>query len=291
MHKKEKTTHAIRSLSGLVNYHGFVIGISDEFYGLFVRSAKEDVFYDFSNFPERISYKDQKKLKPDFESLSLCTIDGKDFLIAFPSLSKPNRDCVGVFEVSVENEEFQILSHKKYNVKQLLTVLSKLSTELNIEGHIFLNNQIVLLNRGNQKTDNEFVKIENGQDWLRYAINQASDFDFQYTISRNFVNLGNYEGHPIHWTEGIWDAESILFLATIEKTDNAYDDGDVLASFIGRFDFKSNKIINLEKILDFKKAEGICRWQSRYLISIDSDSAEMANEFYSLPLDVLDRSR
>lgn len=291
MHKKEKTTTTIRSLSGLVNYQGFVIGVSDEFYGLFVRGAEDDVFHNFSNFPEGISYKEQKKLKPDFESLSLVTIDGRDLLIAFPSLSKPNRDSVGIFEVSVKNEQFQIQSHRKYRAERLLTLLSESSNELNIEGHVFLDNKMFLLNRGNQKTENEFIKIENGTDWLRHAINQTSDAGFHYTISRDFVNLGDYDGHPIHWTEGIWDEQSILFLATVEKTDNAYDDGDVLASFIGRFDFKSNKILGLQKILDFKKAEGVCRWQSRYLVCIDSDSAEMANEFYSLPLDVLDRSR
>lgn len=287
-HKKEKTADTIRSLSGLVNYKGFVIGISDEFYGLFVRSRQYDIFHNFSKFPDGIGYFEQKKLKPDFESISLVTYQGKDFLLAFPSLSKPNRDQVGLFQVSVVENQLKIHSQKKYKIGQLLSLLSKTSAELNIEGHIFHSDQLFLLNRGNQNMANEFINIERGQRWLHSAIEHDSDVDFSYSMTKNCVDLGAFQGHLIHWTEGIWDGDSILFLGTVEKTDNAYDDGDVLASFLGRFDFKSNKVLGLKKILDFKKAEGICRWESKYLVAIDSDSAEMSNEFYSLQLGVLD---
>ena len=44
MSKTEKTAEVIRSLSGLVTYQGLVVGISDEFQGLFVRDAANDHF-------------------------------------------------------------------------------------------------------------------------------------------------------------------------------------------------------------------------------------------------------
>ncbi len=93
----------------------------------------------------------------------------------------------------------------------------------------------------------------------------------------------------MHWTDAIWINEStFLFLATVEQTENAYDDGEVLASFIGKFDIETRTLVSIKKILDGKKAEGICKWKSRYLIAIDSDSPENFNEFYSLPFSVLE---
>ena len=57
MHKKEKTTEIVRSLSGLVNYHDLIIGVSDEFHGLFVRGPAGDVFHNFSVYTEGIDYR------------------------------------------------------------------------------------------------------------------------------------------------------------------------------------------------------------------------------------------
>lgn len=288
MHKKEKSADIIRSLSGLVNYRDLIVGVSDEFHGLFVRGPKSDSFHNFSAFPEHLEYREQKKLKPDYESLSVVTVENRDYLIAFPSLSKKNRDLVGIFQISAVADQLVIHSQKVFRASKLLNLLSETSTELNIEGHIFYQNQLLLLNRGNEKSKNEFIVINSGTDWCANAITQNVDESFNYTFTRQFVDLGMHDGHPIHWTEGIWERDSILFLATVEKTDNAYDDGEVLASFVGRYDFKSGQVLGVKKILDAKKAEGICRWRSRYLIAIDSDSADMSNEFYSIALDVLD---
>lgn len=287
MHNKENTATIIRSLSGLVNYQGLVVGVSDEYHGLFVRGPAGDQFYNFSNYPPALSYKDQKKLKPDHESISVLSWKGHDYLITFPSLSRPNRTHLGVFQISKNEEQLQIHSEKNFQLFHLLSRL-QVQSEINIEGHLMNTQHLLLLNRGNQTAASELIKIENSDSWLDSVFNSESDSQFQYAVSRTNVDLGVYQGHPIHWTDGVWENENtILFLASVEKTDNAYDDGDVLASFLGRFDVNTRTVLGIKKILDNKKAEGICKWNSRYLVAIDSDSPEMANEFYSLSLDVL----
>tara|TARA_B110001454_G_scaffold219111_1_gene250044 strand:- start:49709 stop:50575 length:867 start_codon:yes stop_codon:yes gene_type:complete len=288
MHNIEKTSNVIRSLSGLVNYHDLVIGVSDEYHGLFVRGPDGDRFYNFSGYPAHLSYKDQKKIKPDQESISLISFEGREYIIAFPSLSKPNRTEVGIFHVSYSNGQLQIHSHKRFQVGKLYNELVG-NREVNIEGHILFGDDLLLLNRGNQTSCSELVSIKNGMSWLEYVVGRSSDKDFSYIVSKANVDLGQFQGHPIHWTDALRDKDDmILFLATVEKTDNAYDDGVVLASFLGRFDVKTHQVLEIKKIIDAKKAEGICHWQSRYLVAIDSDSPEMVNEFYSFSQDVLD---
>lgn len=287
MHNIEQTSHVIRSLSGLANYHGLVVGVSDEYRGLFVRGPGGDKFHDFSNFPKGISYKDQKKIKPDHESISLISQENKDYLLAFPSLSKPTRDEMSCFHISKAEDQLQIHSESILKLPGLFLALQG-QNEVNIEGHLFDQSYIYLLNRGNEKAASELIMIANKTLWFENILNKKIDTEFNYVPYRKPVDLGYYEDYPIHWTEGIWQQDGIIvFLATVEKTDNAYDDGEVLASFIGQFDVKAHKLVNIKKFIDGKKAEGICLWNSRYLVAIDSDSPEIANEFYSLPLNVL----
>ncbi|OYZ22241.1 MAG: hypothetical protein B7Y39_08065 [Bdellovibrio sp. 28-41-41] len=287
MHNIEKTSNVIRSLSGLVDYQDLVLGVSDEYHGLFVRGSGVDQFYNFSGYPASITYKDQKKVKPDQESISLVSLDRKDYVIAFPSLSKLNRDELGVFYISAENAQFQIHSHKRFKLEKLFKQLQ--GREINIEGHVLFGNDLLLLNRGNETSSSELITVSNGASWIKNALAKDSDSDFDYSFSKATVDLGRFDGHSIHWTDGMRETgQTMLFLATVEKTDNAYDDGVVLASFMGRYDVKAGRVLKIKKILDSKKAEGICRWNSRYLVSIDSDSPEMINEFYSFPHDVLD---
>lgn len=287
MLNKEKTSSIIRSVSGLVNYHDLVVGVSDEYHGLFVRGPRGDQFLNFSNYSAEVTYQEQKKLKPDHESLSFVCQDGKDYLMAFPSFSKSNRNEVGWFQVEKVEDYLKIRSEAVFKLPKLFSSLQD-HREINIEGHLFFDDQVLVLNRGNQKNKSELIQWSGRSAWLDTLVHAKSDELFDYSISRVEVDLGFYEGYPIHWTDGIWEQDrTILFLATVEKTDNAFDDGEVLASFIGRFNVSTRKMISITKILDHQKAEGICRYNSGYLIAIDSDSPETVNEFYSLPLDIL----
>lgn len=287
---KEKTSSIIRSISGLVAYQGLVIGVSDEFEGLFIRDGQKDVFISLSDSNSHsLGYLERKKIKQDHESISLSFLAGENYLIVFPSLSKLNRNQAGVFKIKPSSCGTPQFAEKRFNLDQLFRRLTKDKKEINIEGHFFSGENLFLLSRGNETIDNQLICIENGLSWLKYAVTNENDQEFNYSLTSCKVDLGWWEGRSIHWTDGVYESPSnLIFLATIEKTENAYDDGDVLCSFIGRFDFRAQRVVKIKKILDFKKAEGLCVWNSRFLVSIDSDSPQMCNEFYSFPLNFLD---
>ncbi len=285
----ENPTALIRSLSGLVNYQGLVLGVSDEFKGLFMRNGEHDSFFDFSAVSANLDYRERKKIKPDHESISLIKGNNQDYVMSFPSLSKSHRNEVSIFQVNRDGAEFRIASERTFKVTSLLEKLSQSGRELNVEGHFFNGQNLFLLNRGNESTGNELIRLKGAQDWQTVALSRESDHGFEYEINRYDVDLGSYEGHSVHWTDAMKETDStLIFLATIEKTNNAYDDGEVLASFMGRYDYQTRRVVKMRKILDSKKAEGICLWNSRYLVCIDSDSAEMGNEFYSFSRNYID---
>lgn len=286
MYVKEKSSTNVRSLSGLINYQGLVIGVSDEFYGLFVRSGCEDLFFDFAEATSNgLNYLERKKVKFDHESISFNCIDGVDYLLTFPSLSKSNRDQLGLIKIS----DPLSFSAQNFAISGLRSCLEKTNRDINVEGHFVSSDILYLLNRGNQSFPNELISIGNANNWFSHVIKESSDDNFVYSVHRKNVDLGSYYGHSLQWTDALFESPSkILFLATIEKTTNSYDDGQVLGSFLGRYDLKENRVLKLKKILDFKKAEGLCIWNSRFLVCIDADSEEMCSEFYSFPLDLLE---
>ncbi|MBL7545192.1 MAG: hypothetical protein JNL11_15345 [Bdellovibrionaceae bacterium] len=285
----EKSTNIIRSLSGLVNYQGLVIGVSDEYHALFVRGDDGDHLFDFSGHPLDMEYLERKKVKLDHESISLQQRNGQDFVFTLPSFSKPNRNQIGVFHIQNFQGRLEIKSTRTFSCDVLLHNLSS-SCQLNIEGHFQSQGQMYLLNRGNQSQGNELIKIQNADQWILQVLNSDSDKDLVYAISRFPVELGSFDGYALQWTDGIYETEStMIFLATVETTLNAYDDGQVLGSFIGRYNYQNNQVVTVKKILDGKKAEGICMWNSKFLVCLDADSSEMTSEFYSFPLTILDR--
>lgn len=289
MVRKEKSADMIRSLSGLVSYQGLVLGISDEFQGLFVRSDQEDRFFDFSELDFQMDYKERKKVKDDHESVSLVSNDGQDFLFSFPSMSKPNRIELGIFEIDGGKANFNIKQQRRFRLSNLYSQLEGHLENLNIEGHFFASDSLFLLNRGNSQQQNEIIQINQAKSWMKQSISLLSDENFKYQIHRKSVFLGNEQGFELQWTDGFKLSDSsFIFLATVEKTDNAFDDGEVLASYIGLFDLLKNQVVTFKRFLDSKKAEGICLWNGGYLVCIDSDSPKMGNEFYSFPTTILD---
>ena len=148
MVKKEKSAELIRSLSGLVNYQGLVLGVSDEFHGLFVRSNLSDRFFDFSEHEFQMNYKERKKVKNDHESISQVNSDGEDFLISFPSMSKANRIELGIFEITGAEESFEVKQQRLFHLPNLFSQLDGHLENLNIEGHFIVGDSLFLLNRG-----------------------------------------------------------------------------------------------------------------------------------------------
>ncbi len=183
---------------------------------------------DASNFPDgRIV----KSKKPDFEALELI---GENELVVFGSGSKsPERD---VFMRILLGEN---LITAAYDVSDFYNKLRKLSvfqnSELNIEAAAFHEENIYLFNR----KKNLILKFDY-QDLLAYIKSDAEfiepDITEFYLPKINGVEAG-FSGATT-----LKDEPKLIFTASVENTDNAYDDGQIFGSIIGVIDISNGRV-------------------------------------------------
>lgn len=185
---------------------------------------------DTGNFlDERIIKSD----KQDFEALELIE---KNELVVFGSGSKsPQRD---IFMRILLKDSLII---EKYDISDFYSKLRNLpifkDSELNIEATAFRNNQIFLFNR----KKNLIIRFEYKDllAYLRGEITFPKPEIRQYFLPKiNGIEAG-FSG-----ATALIDEPKIIFTASVENTDNAYDDGEILGSFIGIIDISNNNFTN-----------------------------------------------
>lgn len=172
-----------------------------------------------------------KAEKPDFESLELI---GDDELVAFGSGSKsPQRN---VFLHILLKDPLKI---EQYDLTEFYDGLRNLkimqNSELNIEGVAFNDHYLFLFNR----KKNIIFKF-NFSAFINYVKKKAPfpKFEIQeFTLPKiNGIEAG-FSGATV-----LRKNSKIIFTASVEDTTNAYDDGEILGSFIGMIDIDSNAI-------------------------------------------------
>ena len=146
----------------------------------------------------------------------------------------PQRD---VFVQVFLNQEITI---EKYDLTRFSNHLRSLpvlkDAELNIEATAFHEGQLYLFNR----RKNVIFKFDYGQ-FLSFLKDEAAlpmiEVHAYILPTINKVEAG-FSGATI-----LKDQPKIIFTASVEDTDNPYDDGEILGSFIGMIDI-SNKTIS-----------------------------------------------
>lgn len=175
--------------------------------------------------------------KPDFETLEMIN---ENELVVFGSGSKsPQRDVFVriLLKDSVIVESYVITDF--YDRLRNLPLLQ--DSELNIEATAFRDNHIFLFNR----KKNLIIKFEYS-DLLSYIKGEAAfpkpEIKEYFLPTINGIEAG-FSGATALKAE-----LKIIFTAAVEDTDNAYDDGEILGSFIGMIDISDN---NLADIIDY----------------------------------------
>ena len=179
------------------------------------------------DFSERIL----KSEKPDFEGMEL--ID-KNEIVVFGSGSKsPQRN---VFLRILLEEPLKI---EKYDISDFYKKLIQLPIfkdfELNIEATAFRDNQLYLFNR----RPNLILRFEY-KDFLAYL---HDGIDFPQPEIRQF-SLPKINGIEAGFSgaTALMDEPKIIFTASVENNQNAYEDGEILGSLIGILDISDNTI-------------------------------------------------
>ena len=134
-------------------------------------------------------------------------------------------------------------------------------SELNIEATAFHNNQIFLFNR----KKNLVIKFEY-QELLAFLKGERTipapeitEFSLPRIkeIEAGFSGATAFKGEP-----------KIIFTASVENTDNAYDDGEILGSFIGMIDISKNKVNEEFDFCQIQNSEGTLKVES---VAIDEE--------------------
>jgi hypothetical protein len=237
--------------SGLIIRDGIFYIVSDDEVSLLHGSPKDG----FKAYPlwDEVLPEDpatRKKLKPDFECLAL---KGASLFI-LPSFSKKNR----ITGVRVDLTHDGICGHQILDLTDLRENLTETVPDINIEGAMFLNNELLLFQRGNGK---------NGTN----AVIRGKDFNdtSMKIIPLTLPHLGKV---PMTITDVAYRENEIWFLAVAEDTESTYLDGEVLGSFLGRFD-QSFGVKDLFKLELPHKPEGLAFSQDGFLYMVTDDDS------------------
>lgn len=183
-----------------------------------------------------------KAIKPDFEALTAVTVNGTNELWIFGSGAKsPEREIL--VRASVEPEG----KVERWNLSPFFKSLKqqcKLSdAELNIEAAVAVDDTMYLFNRGKNRV-------------IWFSMNQFEAFLLNASLSLNF-NTTSFElsepGKPLIGFSGatyLPEREQVLFTASCENTTNWIDDGDILGSYLGILDLKSQQVLDLIPITE-----------------------------------------
>lgn len=190
--------------------------------------------YKISSIENKMGKRVDKFEKADYESIA--GIGDSLFILGSGSV-EGSRDTMVIFNMKQE----KVIS--KYNVRKLYSEFLGISVfdttkPINIEGLVVSNHSIYFLNRGNVFGNND--------------IYQSSILGFyNYLKKDTSINL-SYQRYSLpeinQFTSGFsgvcttQDGQYLYFTSSVEATNDAYSDGEVLGSFIGRIHLENKEI-------------------------------------------------
>ena len=260
------TIDGIGAASGIVHLDNnlFIIGDNSNFlyqYSIATKKLKKH------GLAENSQANIAKKQKPDFEAI---TLKNKKLHI-FGSGSTKNRNLKIIFDLgkqTTKNKDCTKLYQKFKNTAQLT------DDDLNIEGAMYHNNNLYLINRGNGATTKNGIFIKN---------------KITKTISYHSYHLPIINGVVTSFTDAIIANNKIYFLACAEDSSSTYLDGTVYGSILGIIDPETLEVIWTIQISDNQKFEGLTIYshsenEINFLLCEDNDTEQLQSNLYQLTI-------
>lgn len=229
----QKKLEEISGASGIVKFKNHYYVVGDDSPYLFKLNSEFKVISEhrISNIPVDLDIgRIPKKNKHDLESLEMVS---ENEMISFGSGSKsPERDLF--IRIMIDGE----VSLKKYKLTAFYNALKGLDilkgSELNIEAVAHINGILYLFNRRKN-----IIFCLNYKDFLDY-IEDGSPLPAIKSYEFKLPDMNGIEAGFSGATG--WGKSKILVTASVENTDNAYEDGEILGSFIGVISLDGDKI-------------------------------------------------
>jgi hypothetical protein len=228
-----------------------------------------------------LEHRARKKAKPDLEALAvIAERGGATRLLTVPSGSKSNR-IIGAVIPCLKGGELG--SPIAIDFGALYAELVRRIGPLNIEGAVFSENRLVLLNRGNAANSKNAVIVVDGSTFAH--VNEGSEAPVAIESIRE-VDLGSIGGHAFGFTDACrGKGGKLLFLGAAEGVKDSYEDGSYLGAVFGALD-SEGKILHMNPIDCPMKPEGLWFMEETNSVRIvtDSDDASVPAEMFELSL-------
>jgi hypothetical protein len=248
-----KILQDVPSASGMARYEDTLYIVSDDSpYLHFGDTAKLPLSKLLIHQKHKGHYKIPKVLKTDYESCFIAEYQGKAHFFAFGSGSRsPQRDVLLIVSLPDHAALWEIPITSFY---ELLRKYTKIDIEdFNIEGAAYLAPYCYLFNRMN----NEIVRFHwevfleqllTGNEWELVKLELETS---KVHLPVHLERLPGFSG-----ASGYVHTHEILFSASVECTDNSYDDGEILASYVGVLDIRHFPNVNLVHFAPITDQEG-----------------------------------
>ena len=249
----------LSAASGLVRLgrRHYVIADDEQHLGVFDPQAGGPVqlvrLFD-GDLPE--SAKKRKKQKADLESLMLLPPLPRcpgGALLTLGSGSRPNRRrgaLLGLDATGALLGQVRVI-----DLEPLYAPLGRRFDEVNIEGALICDDDLMLLQRGNKGGPNATIRFawREIEPWL---LGEADDPP-EPRLVREY-DLGRVDGIPFGFTDAtlLPDGGGWLFSAVAEDSDNAFDDGACLGAVIGSVG-SDGALHPMQELAPRRKVEGL----------------------------------
>jgi hypothetical protein len=234
--KKVQVLDSVPSASGMALYEDKILAIGDNSpYLYFLNSdytlLKKTQIVDTSDL---VNGEIPKPIKPDFEAVEL--VDDATLLILGSGSRLPQRGIAVIYDLK-SNEQASYDISAIYNSLLQLEVMD--GFELNLEALATTSEHLYLFNRANNVIF-RYLKSELLSAIKTGIIPNDAPSVFNFTLPAiNGIESG-FSGATANV-----NGTKLIFTSSVENTDNAYDDGEVLGSFVGCIDLES-QLENLE---------------------------------------------
>jgi len=232
-----------------------------------------------------------KQFKLDLEACTTVPVPDGELLLAFGSGSTARREQILIVSGS-DACEFT-LQHAQKLYAQLRAFTAFAGSELNIEGAIFQDGYIRLLNRGNGSPQGDLLPVNATADlnWNTlspYLYDPENQPPPQLQNIRQY-DLGTLNGLNLTFTDATVTRQGILFSAAAEDSPDATSDGIVTGSALGILDHEPRwiELRNPDEALFTGKVEGICASredEKRLFLVVDADDPALPCELCEVQL-------
>jgi hypothetical protein len=257
----------IGAASGIVYNNNSLYIVSDNSGFLFQYDLIENKLFKHQLI-EDTSVNIEKKRKPDFEALTLIHNE----LHVFGSGSTSNRNKKVIYNLTTKIST-EIDFSSTYQI--LKSSFSISDEDLNIEGALYNNDDLMLFQRGNG------LNAKNGI----FKITSTNQYDFFQ------ISLPKIKHVETSFTDAILIDEKIYFLAAAEDTVSTYEDGEVLGTILGVMNCDSLEIEKYIQLSPTHKLEGLTLFKRNkneltFLLCEDNDTEDLNATIYKLKINI-----